>query len=205
MTCGRPFGDDLGVRLFDRRPKKLDDSIAVVLFTFPERKLAAMDVALGPCVPLPGARGPLCSPLTQGVGETPQLTAALYQALTGRPADEALEMLVREGIGTLSRCTDPFVAAMADANETLLRLADEDEANGDQDLPRFVAQQDAYDAAWMACGRWPSSVVSTSNRLVRMGSARVARETGQTLYCWHGPSVPQFTVVSGHGPYPGRV
>jgi hypothetical protein len=192
------------MRFLDRRPRDLDDSIAVVVFTVPEDKLASMDLALGPCVPLPGRKRPLRSPLNQHVGETRLLTAALYSALTGNPADEALERFSQAGDGVLSRCTDRFVDAMADANKLLLRLADEDEAGGDRALTTFAKQQRAYDRAWMAAGAWPLAVVGTRNRLVRMGSASLAREKGQPLYCWHGPSVPQFLLVTGHGPNPGK-
>jgi hypothetical protein len=86
---------------------------------------------------------------------------------------------------------------MADANERQLRLADEEAGNAE--LPGFSAAQDDIDRAWMAAADWPRSVVSTKNRLVRLGNARVARTRGQELYCWHGPAVPQFVISRQRG------
>ncbi len=87
----------------------LDFSVAVVVFTTPERELRRMDVATGPCVPTGGRRRPLAGPTRQDHGETPRHTAAL---LTGQPA------------------AGRFIDAMADASEELSRLAAEDEARG---------------------------------------------------------------------------
>jgi hypothetical protein len=93
---------------------------------------------------------------------------------------------------------------MVEANRRLLRLADEDEARGDDGLTTFAAHRLELSTAWMKAGAWPREVVSTENRLVRLGWARIAQERGLPLYIWHGPSVPQFTVTSGIGPYPDR-
>ncbi len=185
-----------------RRPRDLDSSIAAVVFSVPEERLADMDVATGPCVPLPGHEGALRSPLTQHGGETPALTSALYTALTGEDSKNALVVMERAGKGLLSRCSPAFIGAMASASERTLRLADEDDEAGDVELTRFSAAMAEIDQAWMRAANWPRSVVGTQNRLVRLGEARQAREKGQSLYCWHGPAVPQFTVVSGTGPYP---
>jgi hypothetical protein len=87
---------------------------------------------------------------------------------------------------------------MAAANELFIRLADQDEADGDDEYCRSSAQWTEYDRAWLAAGDWPSNVVGTSNRLTRLGRAMEAREKSQPLYCWFGPSVAQFVVrVSG--------
>jgi hypothetical protein len=185
------------------RPRDLDSAITVVVFTVPSSRLAEMDVATGPCVPRPGKKTSLSSPLTQDGGETRELTKALYTALTGNDAKDSLVILGRSGDGVLSKFSREFLDAMADANERQLRLADADEEAGNADLPGFSAAQDDIDRAWMAAADWPRSVVSTKNRLVRLGSARVARERGQELYCWHGPAVPQFVIVQGSGGYPG--
>ena len=48
-----------------RRRGELDDRITAVVFTCPEAHLERMDVATGPCVPVPGRRAPLCDPLVQ--------------------------------------------------------------------------------------------------------------------------------------------
>jgi hypothetical protein len=182
----------------------IDDGIAAVVFTKPERDLQAMDVAKGPCVPV-GRRKPLVDPLLQDLGEVPSQTAALLTVLTGEPADGALEVVARRGKGVLHVCSERFLNAMADANEELVRLSEEDKAAGDgRDLPRFSARMEEYDRAWRAATDWPPKARSIGNGLGRMGWARIARERGQSLYCWHGRSVPLYRIVSGTGPYPGR-
>lgn len=178
--------------------------MAVVVFTVPQKRLREMDVATGPCVPTGGRKRPLAGVLRQDGGEDPEQTAALYTALTGRPGDGALVLLRQEARGRLFQCSDDFVNAMADANEELIRLSEEDDRRGDEELTSFVERQQAIDRAWLEVGDWPSSVVGTSNRLGRMGWARTARDKGQPLYVWHGPRVQEYTVVAGRGPYPGR-
>jgi hypothetical protein len=55
-------------------------------------------------------------------------------------------------------------------------------------------------ARWLALADWrPDMRVSgLSSRLVGdMGLARVAREKGQALCCWFGPSVPEYVIATG--------
>jgi hypothetical protein len=184
----------------------LDMRIAAVAFTKPEKDLRLMDVATGPCVPLEGHTRPVVGPFGQAQGFRPQDTAALLPALTGEPADGALEVIARRGRGVLHVCTARFVNALADANAELIRLADEDEAAGQgKDLPRFVAKSREYDDAWRAFTEWPARVPSLLERDPAItGWAAKARERGHRLHCWHGPSVPMVRLVSGDGPYPGR-
>jgi hypothetical protein len=128
--------------------------------------------------------------------------AALYSVLTGQSADAVLESVEASREGRLFRCSDAFVDAMADANELLVRLGDKDRERADKNLTAFTAQMSAYDAAWMAAASWPASMVSTRNRLMRLGKARIAREKLQPLFCWYGPRVPEYVVVSGQRSYP---
>lgn len=174
------------------------------MFTVPPKRLREMDVALGPCVPTGGRKRSLVGPLRQDRGETPRMTAALLTALTGSPAGCALTAIDSGGKGLLHECSEPFVQAMASANRLLSQLATEDKVRGDSELTSFVAKLEEYDLAWQAAVHWPREVVSTRNRLGRMGWARIALERNQPLYCWHGPAVAEFVVVSGEGPYPGR-
>jgi len=99
-----------------------------VVFTVPEKRLSAMDVEYGPCVPVPGRKHPLVSVHQQEGPERPDRMAALHLALTGRTSDDALQLAQDRNGGRLYRCSDRFVDAMADANELLVRLADEDRA-----------------------------------------------------------------------------
>ena len=184
----------------DRARQDLNFDVAVVVFTVHPRRLVEMEVATGPCVAVGGRDTALCSPLTQDRGETKRQTAALYTALTGRPADGVLIEVGRSGDSVLYRCADGFVVVMAAANELFVRLADQDEAGGDGEYSRSSAQWTEYDRAWLAAGDWPSSVVSTRNRLTRLGRAMNARETSQPLYCWFGPSVTEFVVRSSGDP-----
>ncbi|WP_136517373.1 hypothetical protein [Cellulomonas telluris] len=182
----------------------LDPSITVVVFTVPEKRLREMDTATGPCVPTGNRRRALAGPTRQDDGELPRHTAALYTALTGRPADDALVVVDRAGPGVLHRCSDAFVDAMAAANEEMIRLADDDDADGDRDLTRFVRRFHEVGRAWLCATQWPRDVVDVSGRLGRLGWARLARERGHPLYAWHGPSRPAYGVVFAPLGDPGR-
>lgn len=181
-----------GLGMFRR--KDLDSSITAVVFTVPDTRLAEMDVATGPCVPANGAREPLCPPLDQEIGETPRQTAALYTVLTGKPSDKVLIEVSRSGKGVLYRFSKDFVDAMADANELRKRLRAEDKARGDGEFTLTEAKTSEYNQGWLAAGDWPKSVAGTRNRLTRLAWADQARQRGQELYCWFGPSVAQMTV-----------
>lgn len=172
----------------------LDHSVTVVVFTVPEERLRELDVATGPCVPLPGRRRPLVGPLRQDGGEYPRHAAALYTVLTGRPAAGALHLVQQQGRGALYVCSQPFLAAMADASRLLTRLAEEDEVRGEKDLPSFFAKRAEWDRTWLRLGDWPRDVESTAARLDRLHWAAEAGERGHPLYVWHGPYVETSTV-----------
>lgn len=55
---------------------RMDHSVAVVVFTVPEKRLREMDVETGPCVPTGGRKRPLAGVLRQDGGECPEQTAA---------------------------------------------------------------------------------------------------------------------------------
>jgi len=76
--------------------------------------------------------------------------AALYAALTGEPPVNALHLVEECDGGRLYRCSDGFVDAMADANELLVRLGDEDAAKKDKASTTFSAQMAESDAASMS-------------------------------------------------------
>ncbi len=179
---------------------QLDHSVAVVVFTVPEKRLREMDVATGPCVPTGGRKKPLAGVLRQDGGEYPHQTAALYTALTGEPSHGALELLQQQRRGSLYVCSGAFVDAMADAHAESLTLIAEDEANGNtKEYPAFIARQNEIADEWLGVGDWPPSVVGTGNRLGRMAWAATAGQRGQRLYVWHGPRVQEYVVRSGRG------
>jgi hypothetical protein len=125
--------------------------------------------------------------------------AALYTALSGLASDDALQLVDQRNEGRLYRCSAAFVDAMADVNELLVRLGDEDRERGDKLFTTSAAQRNEFDIAWMRTADWHASMVSTRNRLTRLGKARIAREKMQPLFCWYGPKVPEYVVVAGRG------
>jgi len=170
-------------------------AVTVVYFAADERKLAKLDVALGPCVAPEGQKKPIVSPLDQDRGETSEQSQALFTVLTGRPSTEAFDTVAVKGPGTLFRCTPAFVDALAEASQALLDLRGDD---------RFMAERERISDAWLHAIVWPDHYVSLVNRLDRLPGARVARDKGLPFYCWAGPSVPMRSLVSGSGPYPAR-
>lgn len=113
-----------------------------------------------------------------------------------------MELVSTSGPGSLYRCSEEFVALMRSANDEAIRLGSLDKANGDNDLTLFMAHHHSLDAAWLEAGSWHRAQVSTSNRLIRMAWARTAQDKSQPLFCWYGPPVPQYVIMSGTGPYP---
>jgi hypothetical protein len=173
-----------------------------IIFSVPEKRLSAMDVATGPCVPTGGRKHALVSVHQQEGPERPEQMAALYSVLSGRSGSEALRLVDEKDGSRLYQCSDAFVDAMADTNHLLVRLGDADKERGDGLLSSFAAKMAELDAAWMSAGSWHSAMVSTRSRLLRMGKARIAREKGQPLYCWYGPQLREYIVIQGRGPYP---
>lgn len=165
-----------------------------------------MDVAMGPCVPLPGRKHALRSVHQQQGPERVEQMLWLYVVLGGAPQRRhtALELLQNSGPGRLYRCSDEFVELMAHANRELVTLGDEDKARGDKEFTTSTVRRNELDAAWLAAGKWHRAQVSTVSRLFRIGGARIAQEKSQSLYCWYGPPVQEYVVVSGTGPYPSK-
>ena len=174
----------------------MDHSVAVVMFTVPEKRLRAMDVATGPCVATGGRRRALAGASRQDGGEYPEHTNGLYTALTGRPADGALTLLAQEGQGRLFAASPELRDAMADAHERLQAVREADLARGDADLTTWWAEWQALGQAWLAAADWPRGVTSTTHRLERLHWAQAARERGQPLYLWHGPKVPMYAAIA---------
>jgi hypothetical protein len=110
--------------------------------------------------------------------------------LTGAPDDRAFILVEQRGETQLYRCSDEFVAAMADANRSLSEAAHEDDHAKDAELTRFEDELTRLDDAWKAHGAWHSEMVSTRNRLMRLGKARSGQEKGQPLFCWYAHPCP---------------
>ena len=170
----------------------MDHTVAVVVFTVPEKRLREMEVATGPCVATGGRKRALAGLSRQDGGELPEHTRALHTALTGRPADRALTLLAQEEQGRLFAASPDFLDAMADAHERLEALREADPARDDE----AWAQLQALGQAWLAAAAWPRGVTSTSHRLDRLYWAHAARQRGQQLYVWHGPTVQVYDAVA---------
>jgi hypothetical protein len=179
-------------RTVDAPPDDPAFNIAVVHFEADEATLARVDVAVGPCVAIDARIGPLVNPIMQDRGEGVTHTRSLYQALTGLPDDEALVLIAREGAGSLHRYSEGFLDACAEFSQRM------SEANDSE----WDALEAELDRAWMHAAEWPTRIVSLRNRIGRIHEARVARQNGLPLYCWHGPATRSITVVRGTGPYP---
>lgn len=177
-----------------------------VIFSVPTAKLRGMDVATGPCVPIPGRKHALRSVHSQQGPERIDQMLALFTLLGGN-ADElpdAMQLVEEHGPGRLYRCSDRFVQLMADQSRRELGLIDQDEEDGDNQGTRFAAEIARLDAGWMATGGWHKRMVSTRNRLAaRISYVRWAQEKQQPVFCWYGSPVPEYVVVHGHEPYPG--
>ena len=171
-----------------------------VVFTAPEKRLAAMDVALGPCVPLPGRKTSIVSVHQQEGPERPEQMTALYTVLTGDAPDGVLTLVSQREGGRLYRCSDEFVAVMANTERILATLAEADRGNRQFEGTPYDEKVAELDAAWLRLGNWHSAMVSTRNRLFRLAKARIAQEKGQPLFCWYGRPVPEYVVVQGSGP-----
>lgn len=127
--------------------------------------------------------------------ERPEQMAALFTVLTGKDSGGALELLEEKETGQLYRCSPSFFDALVQADQTLARLAREEPEV-------FHARRDELDRRWMQVGGWHKEMVSTQNRLWRIGTVREAAEKGQALYCWYGQPVAEYVVVSGSSAQP---
>jgi hypothetical protein len=163
-----------------------------VIFTVPDKRLSAMEVRSGPCVAVGGRKHALRSVHQQEGPERPEQMAALFTVLTGKDSKEALELLEETEPGQLYRCSPSFFDALVEADKTLARLA--------RDQPElFEARHEQLAGQWLQIGGWPPEMVSTRNRLFRIGKVREAAAKGQALYCWYGPPVAEYVVASGSG------
>ena len=108
----------------------------------------------------------------------------------GKDPTGALELLEETESGQLYRCSPSFFDALEEADQTLARLA--------RDEPElFHARREELAHKWLQMGGWHPEMVSTQNRLFRIGTVRQAAAKGQSLYCWYGPPVAEYVVASG--------
>ncbi len=139
-------------------------------------------------MPSPGKRRPLVSVHWQHYGDRPEHMTALYQVLTGRPPSGAWDEVKAADTSILATFSDDFRSALASLRDT------------DQDV---LVTLDEVAARWLEAAPWPSDQRVEGlgrNRLSGMiGLANKAIEKQSPLYCWFGPAVPEYVIVSGQG------
>ncbi len=176
------------------RRRQLDDwlSTALVVFHCTEEQASGIDVAVGPCVPRVGPRGgrmrPLASHFDQRPSETLDQLASLYAVITKRPALEAFEDRVKRGPGTLAKLSTAFTADLANIGYPPLER--------DHDPLQAVAE------SWFTAIKWPRRMQIGGVRTAVLQfaiAARLGREKGHPVYCWHGPAVPIYGLAMGVG------
>jgi hypothetical protein len=168
-----------------------------VTFRARDEEIALLDVARGPCVDRVGPRGgrrrPLASPFDQWPDGIEQMEA-LFRLIARDPSAEPWAGRQTKGPGTLCRYNGEFTEGLLE----IWRAREATEAEDDDDLRpyREVA------GAWLSPVSWPhgQQVGGLLSRLVvDVGNARLTQEQGQGLYCWFGPLVPEYVLVSGVG------
>lgn len=86
-----------------------------VVFTLPEREIARLDIALGPCVPPPGRKRPLAGPFRQRTGTAEEMEA-LFRVMVPGSTAPAWATTRREGRGQLCVFADEFVQPLGARN-----------------------------------------------------------------------------------------
>lgn len=176
-------------RLLTRVSGGLNDRIATVMFIESSVDISDLDIAKGPCASSDHNPKPPVSPLSQDLGETFEHTSWLLNVLTGDSPASALDVLARTNRSTLSRCSEAFVHAMSAASSELLLLA-----SVENDETAYEDKIEMWARRWEQLSRWPPRARSLRHNLSRMGWGRVAEESGEALFVWHGPSVPMAAV-----------
>jgi hypothetical protein len=159
----------------------------VVIFTAPDREIAHLNVAVGPCVPRSGTKRPLVGPFRQETG-TPAQLEALFRVVVAPPAGSAWEAKRRDGRGRLFAFSDEFVQPLARFSRDYQGGAKEDPTD------ELIARTEAIATAWMSTRSSPRNLQSAELRIAEAAWwARIAQERGQHLYGWFGPRARQKT------------
>jgi len=170
-----------------RRPSRNDPyRQVVVIFTRPVKDLRNFDVALGPCISLPGRSRPLVGVTNQEPGDARKYDELASLLLPDRGA-RAWETVVETDAGRLFTFSEPLVEAMAELNRESLRRG----AERPSDYYWMFEPARSVMARWMPEVRWPDDPAGVPQRasafMVVCAWARVSQERGQKLYCWSGP------------------
>jgi hypothetical protein len=166
-----------------------------VIFTRPERDLAKFDLALGPCIPLPGRRRPLVGVTNQDPGNLEHLEA-LFALVVSESAGRPWRDTQKRERGTLATFSPAFTSALAAINREGLRR----QAERPRDYAYMLEPDARLAERWLSATPWREGmlVAGVRDRVIHLcGSARVAEERGQDLYCWSGPGFSPYVLVTG--------
>jgi hypothetical protein len=175
----------LGILRTPKRPRLRWDRV-VVVFTRPERDVAKLEIATGPCIPRVGTKRPLVGVTNQQPGDATRYES-LFRILVADPLAEpwAEERSVAEA--SLRVFSAESVDALAALNRENLRRQDERPNEYDW----IFEPERAVLRRWMPSVQWPVGASSVPIEASELGNvaawARVAQERGQKLYCWSGP------------------
>lgn len=161
-----------------------------VLLTAKQRDVDRVDGASGPCVPLPTRKRPLVSVHRQ-FHDTPEQFSALFGVLGGRPSEAWTEIGKTRG-AMLVKLSDHFVDVLADLSRRAIDVPEGEVAD--------LSEIEEVAVRWRQATRWPKRQLAKGliDRLILDAAwSRVAREKSQDVYCWFGPAVPEYEIVSG--------
>jgi hypothetical protein len=151
------------------------------VFTASAAEIAAMDVAVGPCVDRVGPRGGRVRPIASRWDQNPDRVdhlQALFEILVPGDRGELVTRVVESPPGTLLTLSPAFAAA----------------------LRPFGTNVEPILGEWLARIDGPKGQ-QIGGLLVRLQqyeiAARLADVRQQELYCWSGPEVPIFAIASG--------
>jgi hypothetical protein len=162
------------------------------MFHCSDKDADGIDIAIGPCVPRIGPRGgrlrALVSPHLQHRVTTLDQVAGLYTVLTGGPAADAFDRVRSAGSGSLARLSVPFASRLADLGAI------------EVDAESTLAAQKAIADRWYRAVPWGPEMRAVDHIVLTFaGASFLARAKGHRTYCWVGPSVREYTIVSGVG------
>jgi hypothetical protein len=155
-----------------------------VVFTATDRDIARMDVARGPCVPLPGRKRPLVGPFGMMVG-TPRDLEALFRISPAR-SNSPWALKETSGPGRLYVFDAAFSNWLAGLSEAYQFRPKDDPKSiewTDHVLPNLVRRW----ADEIGSGEWR---LPSWNIAGAAGSAKSAARKQQRLYAWFGPQAP---------------
>ncbi len=158
-----------------------EPAACTVVFTARDDEVAAMDVAVGPCVERVGPRGgrvrPIVSPWEQHRDRMDHLES-LFEILVPRKRGDLVVDRILVERGTLSTLNRDFASALREV-----------------DIGSERAQR-----AWLDAIDWPNGMQIgglTMRLLDYTAKAAAAHHRGQALYCWSGPELPFLAIASG--------